>query len=239
MKPVAIFRHAAVEGAGYFATFLAAHSIPSVLFAIDRGDLPPADTGAYAGLCFMGGPMSVNDPLPWIDAACALIRDAAARDVPVLGHCLGGQLMSKAFGGRVTRNPVKEIGWGKARIEDNAAARHWFGDVAQDEAVTVFQWHGETFSIPPGATRILGNNDCANQMFVHGPHLAMQCHVEMHAEMVSRWCEDWRREVAGLAVLPASVQTPQQMQAQTAVCLPAMRRVAECLYTTWIAGLRA
>lgn len=253
MKPVAIFRHAAVEGAGYFATFLAAHSIPSTLFAIDRGDPLPPDAEAYAGLCFMGGPMSVNDPLPWIAEACALIRDAAARGIPVIGHCLGGQLMSKAFGGRVEANPVKEIGWGTARAAEHPLARHWLGDVAarpgtgtgtatagegSGEAATVFQWHGETFSIPPGATRILGSDFCANQMFVLGPHLGMQCHVEMTPEMIAVWCASWPEEVAGLAALPASVQTPERMQAEAAARLPAMRRLADRLYAAWIGGLR-
>jgi len=257
MKPVAIVRHAAVEGAGYFATFLAAHSIPSTLFAIDRGDPLPPDANAYAGLCFMGGPMSVNDPLPWIAEECALIRDAAAREIPVIGHCLGGQLMSKAFGGRVDANPVKEIGWGTACGTGHPLARRWLGDMATPpgtetgtatagegsregvgEAATVFQWHGETFSIPPGATRILGNDFCANQMFVRGPHLGMQCHVEMTPEMIAAWCASWPEEVAGLAALPASVQTPERMQAEAEARLPAMRRLADRLYSVWISSLR-
>lgn len=236
MKPVAIFRHTAAEGAGYFATFLAAHSIPSTLIAVDRGDPLPASAEPFAGLCFMGGPMSVNDPLPWIAEECALIRDAAARGVPVLGHCLGGQLMSKAFGGNVTRNPVKEIGWGTARAEDNTVARHWLGDAA-DSTATVFQWHGETFSLPPGATRILTNEFCANQMFALGPHLGMQCHVEMTPEMIVRWCEDWSAEAAGLSTLPP-LQTPERMQAETPARLPAMRQLADRLYARWVAGLR-
>ena len=112
MLPVAIFRHAPVEGPGYFAIFLEQHGIPWRLIAIDAGETVPVTVDGFSGLCFMGGPMSVNDPLPWIEPVCALIRNAVARDVPVVGHCLGGQLMSKALGGEVTRNPVREIGWG-------------------------------------------------------------------------------------------------------------------------------
>lgn len=238
MKPVAIFRHTAIEGAAYFATFLEAHSIPFQLIAIDRGEAVPASADAFSGLCFMGGPMSVNDPLPWIEEECALIRDAAAQGVPVIGHCLGGQLMSKAFGGSITRSPLKEIGWGSARAEDNAIAQHWLGDQANADALTVFQWHGETFSIPPGATRILSNDYCANQTFAFGPHLGMQCHVEMTPQMIARWCESWPEEVAGLDSLPDSVQTPDQMQAETPARLAAMRRLADQFYSTWIAGLR-
>jgi GMP synthase-like glutamine amidotransferase len=243
MKPVAIFRHNPTEGPGYFATFLEAHSIPFTLIAIDCGDPVPARADAFSGLCFMGGPMSVNDPLDWITEECALIRLATEQDIPVIGHCLGGQLMSQALGGTITRNPVKEIGWGSAVAENNELAHLWLGNALDGSsgAASVFQWHGETFSLPPGATRILTNDFCANQAFVLGPHLGMQCHVEMTPEMIEAWCKSWASEVAGLSTgfspLPNSVQTPEQMQAATSAHLDAMRQLAEQLYRVWISGL--
>jgi GMP synthase-like glutamine amidotransferase len=183
----------------------------------------------------MGGPMSVNDPLPWIESVCALIRDAVARDVPVIGHCLGGQLMSKALGGEVTRNPVREIGWGMAGGDDHAVARRWLGAFAGNPC-TVFHWHGETFSIPPGASRLLASAHCANQMFALGPHLAMQCHVEMTPEMIAAWCAQWGDEVLARADRP-SVQPPEVMQQEIPERLPAMRQLSEQLYSVWIQGL--
>jgi len=242
MKPVAIFRHNAIEGPGYFATFLEAHRIPWTLVAIDRGEAVPADAGAFSGLAFMGGPMSVNDPLPWIDAECALIRDAVARGVPVIGHCLGGQLLSRALGGAVTRNPVKEIGWSTVHAEAGETTAHWLGTpgdgAAVDGSAVVFQWHGETFSLPPGSVRLLGNAACANQMFALGPHLGMQCHVEMSEAMIARWCDNWLEEVAGLGdKLPASVQTPAAMLAEAPARLVAMGRLADRLYARWLDGL--
>ena len=236
MRPVAIFRHSPTEGPGYFAIFLERHGIPWRLIAIDAGEPVPASADAYAALCFMGGPMSVNDPLPWIEEVCTLIRDAVAKDIPVIGHCLGGQLMSKALGGQVTRNPVKEIGWGEAMTEQNDVTRHWLGEQA-GRAGTVFQWHGETFSIPPGATRLLANAYCANQMFVLGPHLGMQCHVEMTPEMIATWCSQWAEEAAAVADQP-SVQNPAQMQGEAATHLPVMRALADQLYGVWIKGLK-
>ena len=175
MKPIAIFRHNPGEGPGYFATFLDRHSLPWKLFKVDEGVSPPPTSGGFSGLCFMGGPMSVNDDLPWIQTTLQLIRAADTAGVPVIGHCLGGQLMARAFGGTVTGNPVKEIGWGTVEATPDAAATEWLGDTARFEA---FHWHGETFSIPPGATRILQSAHCANQAFVRGPHLGLQCHVE-------------------------------------------------------------
>lgn len=236
MKPVAIFRHSPTEGPGYFATFLEANGVPWQLISVDAGESIPADPEHYSGLAFMGGPMSVNDPLPWVEKECQLIRRANQRGIPVIGHCLGGQLMARAFGGHVKANPVKEIGWGEALVDDTEAAPGWLGDFSGK--ATVFQWHGESFSIPPGATRLMHNEWCAGQMFVHGPHLAMQCHVEMTPEMIARWCEDWDKEVAGLAVLPPPVQSPQQMKEEIAYRLPAMRELASRLYTAWLRGLK-
>ena len=123
MKPIAIFRHTKTEGPGYFATFLDQRSIPWQLIAIDQDEAVPECAEAFSGLCLMGGPMSVNDQLPWIGQVCALIRDANSRDIPVIGHCLGSQLMSKALGGVVTPSPIKEIGWGHAYTENNDSAR--------------------------------------------------------------------------------------------------------------------
>ena len=235
MHPVAIFRHSATEGPGYFAIFLEQHGIPWELIAIDEGAAVPATLEAYSGLCFMGGPMSVNDPLPWIEPVCALIRDAVAMNVPVIGHCLGGQLMSKALGGQISKNPVKEIGWGEAGSADNAATRTWLGAHA-GQASTVFQWHGETFSLPAGASQLLASAYCANQMFALGPHLAMQCHVEMTPEIITTWCAQWADEALAGANHP-SVQTPTEMQAEMAEKLPAMRRLSDQLYSMWITGL--
>ena len=235
MLPVAIFRHSPTEGPGYFAIFLEQHGIPWRLIAIDEGESVPPTTEGYAGLCFMGGPMSVNDPLPWIEPVCALIRDAVAKDVPVIGHCLGGQLISKALGGQVTKNAVKEIGWSEAGGEDSAIAQQWLGTYA-GKIGTVFQWHGETFSIPSGATRLFANQHCANQMFVLGPHLGMQCHVEMTPEMIATWCDQWADEAIAVADQP-SVQTPETMLQETAERLPVMRQLSEQLYSVWIKGL--
>ncbi len=233
MKPVAIFRHAAIEGPGYLAEFLDAHQIPWQLIAIDAGDSVPQTAEHYSGLVFMGGPMSVNDDLPWIAPVLALIRDAVACDIPVLGHCLGGQLMSSALGGAVSRNPVKEIGWGEVTVADNDCARSWFGETCSFAA---FHWHGETFSLPQGATRVLSSPHCANQAFALGKHLALQCHVDMTAAMIAEWCRAGAAEVAASSSSPA-VQSVGVMQQQMDTKLAPLNRVAATLYGKWIKGL--
>jgi len=234
MKPVAIFRHISTEGAGYFAEFLNEHAIPWELIRIDEGDPVPQNARDYSGLVFMGGPMSVNDDLPWILFVLPLIRDAFAHDIPLLGHCLGAQLISKALDGVVGKNPVKEIGWGKVEVSDNDIARDWFGDIKTFEA---FHWHGETFSLPQGAVHLLSSANCANQAYAIGKHLALQCHVEMTGKMIAEWCEAGKQEVADSTNSPA-VQSTLEMQAQMQAKLPGLHLVAARLYRNWIHGLQ-
>ena len=236
MKPVAIFRHKNTEGPAYFATVLERRNLPYRVIKIDAGEAVPADASAYAGLCFMGGPMSVNDDIPWIAQVCDLIRDAVAREVPVLGHCLGGQLIAKALGARVTRNPVKEIGWGRVDVVDGPQAREWLGDL---KTFTSYHWHGETFAIPKGATRILSSAHCANQAYVLGPHLGMQCHVEMTPELIRNWCQEWEKEVTALAARVPSVQSPAEMEENMDANVLALHAVADRLYDRWLKGLVA
>lgn len=226
-----ISRHAATEGPGYFADFINRHGIRYDLVRIDAGESLPSSLADYAGFVLMGGPMSVNDPLPWIPQALQLVRAAIAADKPVLGHCLGGQLISKALGGTVQRNPVSEIGWLPVRPV-GAHAQRWFpGLPAQFD---VFHWHGETFSIPPGADHILQSDACAHQGFVIGKTLGLQCHIEMTADMVRTWVDHGAQELR--CVCP-TVQTAAAITAEVDARVHALQRIADKVYERWIAGL--
>ena len=232
MKPIAIFRHFPTEGPGYLATFLDFHSIPWRLVKVDANETLPSSADHFSGLVFMGGPMSVNDDLPWIEPALALIRQAVANDIPVLGHCLGGQLMSKALGGAVSKSPVKEIGWGEVSVTVNAVARKWFGELSKFES---FHWHGEAFNVPKGATCLLSSPYCESQAFAMDKHLALQCHVEMTEEMVKTWCEIGIEEIADSA--GSSVQSVEAIQTDLTRRVAALNQVACRLYSKWISGL--
>jgi GMP synthase-like glutamine amidotransferase len=233
VKPVAIFRHARSEGPGYLAHFLDARNIPWQLIRIDAGDPLPESCHDFSGLVLMGGPMSVNDDLPWILPVLKLIREAVAADIPVLGHCLGGQLMAKALGGRVGRNPVKEIGWSEVTVSDNAEARHWFGDI---HTFLGFHWHGETFTIPAGATRILSSAYCDNQAFSLGKHLGFQCHIEMTEPMIREWCAIGSGELAASSSSPG-VQRQEVMFDGAAGRVVELNAVAAMVYARWVEGL--
>jgi len=183
MRPLTVFRHISCEGPGYLAEVLDRQAIPYRLIRIDANEPVPDSIEDSSGLVFMGGPMSVNDPLPWIEPELALIRMAQEKGLPVLGHCLGGQLIARALGGTISANPVTEIGWHPVRSAGTAAADDWLRGIPAEP--TLFHWHGETFSIPEGAELILENDNCVHQAFAIGNTLALQCHVEMTAPMVS------------------------------------------------------
>jgi len=229
MKPVRIFRHISCEGPGYFADVLDNYNIPYEIICIDKGDTPPEDIDNISGLVFMGGSMSVNDNLPWIDQELSLIRQAVSANLPVLGHCLGGQLISKALGGTVTANPVKEIGWLPVQRISNEYSADWLSDFADD--TRLFHWHGETFSIPDGATAILKSRHCANQGFVIGNTLALQCHIEMSAPMVAEWADLYSNELNNP---DETVQSAEEITRDLGKKIAILKQVAEKLYRRWL-----
>ncbi|MDH4275619.1 MAG: type 1 glutamine amidotransferase [Gammaproteobacteria bacterium] len=228
MKPIRIFRHAASEGPGYLAQFLDARQLPFHVIEIDRGDAVPARVDDVSALVFMGGDMSVNDALPWIADELALIRRAAQMRLPVLGHCLGGQLISKALGGRVTRNPVPEFGWFDVERVAGPVAEAWFANLPA--RFEVYHWHGETFSIPEGATHILRNAACAHQAFVYDRMLAMQCHIEVTAAMVREWAM-----LGAQSLQPGpTIQSAATMLEDVAGRSARLHHIADALYTRWL-----
>lgn len=233
MQEILVFRHAPHEGPGYLADYLERRGLPLRLVRIDQQDPIPSSIDGVSGIALMGGPMSVNDNLPWIPKVTRLIQKAVEVDLPVLGHCLGGQLISKALGGVITRNPVREMGWLPVTRVDNNIARDWLNDLPQE--FEVFHWHGEIFSIPTGATRILASRDCANQAFVIGKTLAMQCHIEMTCEMVREWA---RAGANDLAPVCATVQDPQTMTTNLEARVARMQGLADVFYDRWIRGMR-
>jgi GMP synthase-like glutamine amidotransferase len=236
MKPVAILRFAPQDGPAFFSSWLDRRGIAQELVRIDAQDAVPGDPRAFSGVAIMGGPMSANDDLPWIAPVLDFIRGCAAADVPMIGHCLGGQLMSKALGGTVLRNPVKELGWGLVRIEPTPIARDWFGGI---DAFQSFHWHGDTFTIPPRAQRLASSDYCANQAFALGPHLGLQCHVEILPDVVRAWAGAGGDEIAGAHALgqQASVQTPAQMEAGIPLHGARLSAVATGLYDRWASAL--
>lgn len=229
MQRILIFRHLANEGPGYFADFLQRHHVAYTVIAIDQNQPVPESLENVAGLVFMGGPMSVNDPLPWIADEVSLIQQAFRQNLPMLGHCLGGQLISKALGGQVGPNPVKEIGWLPVRRNQSVVAQNWLDGLP--ETFEAFHWHGETFTLPDGATTLLSSTDCPNQAFAIGNTLALQCHVEMTADMVRDWAQVGDAEIAKPS---ATIQSAVQMADRLPERIAQLHQHADLLYTRWL-----
>jgi len=233
MKPVLIFRHIDFEGPGYLGIFLEKQQIPYEIIAVDAGDSIIHEPGEAAGLVFMGGPMSVNDGLDWIQEEIQLIRQAHILRIPVLGHCLGGQLISRALGAEVYRNPVREIGWHEVEVTNTLAARHWLAGLPP--RLTVYHWHSETFELPDGAIPLLTSRNCLNQGYICSNSLALQCHIEMQADMIPVWIDNYRDEIGRIS---DTVQSAEAMQADLYSRIAELHRVADTVYSRWIGLLK-
>ena len=242
MKPIAIVQHEADTGPGHFETHLMQRGVPYQTVRVYEGDSVPHSAEAYSGICSLGGSMSANDELPWIEDELALLRDADRRGVPIIGHCLGGQLLAKALGAPVTRNPMKEIGWSVVEVDDAELAREWIGS---EQMYDLFQWHGDTFALPAQAKRFLKTPLCANQAFViprEHAHLGMQFHIEMTPALINGWVGNvyGRREIdeAFERQCGVGVQRADEIVLNLEQRTQQMNRIAERVYDRWLRGLR-
>ena len=181
------FRHVPFEHLGRIQAALESRGLGFEYADLYEESQPLPDPAGFAGLIFMGGPMSANDRLPYLEREMDCIRQAADRGQPVLGVCLGAQLIARALGGRVYRNTVKEIGWFEIELKPAAALDPLFSGAGPRE--TVFHWHGETFDPPPGAVHLAHSAGCLQQAFrVGGNVYGLQFHLETTPAMIADWC---------------------------------------------------
>ena len=196
----------------------------------EAGDAFPEHMGGHAALAILGGEMSANDALPSLRRAELLILDAMARNRPVIGHCLGGQLMARALGAAVGPSPAPEVGWHDITPAANAEAQAWFGDAP---TLTVFQWHEEAFALPVGAAALAGNAACTYQAFAIGPHLAMQFHVEVDEEKLTRWSMLDTAAYRAQQQRHTTVQGGRTLREAMQRHLPAQQALADRIYARW------
>ncbi len=233
MKPVLILQHLSGDGPAYLGTWLERPGVPQRVFNSQAGDDFPDDIAPYGALAILGGEMSANDALPSLRRAEALVLQAAARAVPTIGHCLGGQLMARALGAPVAASPAPEVGWQPLTVLPGERAQDWLGEPGLRQ---VLQWHREAFALPAGATALASSPACPLQAFALGPHLAMQWHVEVDAEKLQRWAKD--ADAACLASLgvPGSTQDGPSMLRDMARYLGAQQAWADRIYGRWLAS---
>jgi GMP synthase-like glutamine amidotransferase len=233
MRPIAIFRFSPTEGPAYFSEWLDARAIPWRLVPLDAGASVPADPEAFAGIGMMGGPMSAYDDLAWNAPLSALLRRAVDAGIPVIGHCLGGQLLARALGATVARAPVAEFGWVGVDVCDVAARNDWFGGRA---AFETFQWHYDAFDLPQRATRVLTNAFNAQQAYVIDDlHIGLQCHIEMTQPLVESWLATGAHELPERSS-PAA-QSAADIRSALDARVAALHAIADDVYARWARGL--
>jgi GMP synthase (glutamine-hydrolysing) len=192
MTRAIILQHTASEGAERVAALVSARGWILDVRHVYRGDPVPDDLGPDELLIVMGGPMGVldaGDPrYPFLAPELSLLQTLCARDRPVLGICLGAQLLARAAGARVYPNTRPEVGWSPIRFLDVAGEPILQG---LRERETLFQWHGDTFDLPPGAVHLAMTEVCAHQAFRIGTRqFGLQFHCEVGAKTIAGWVRD-------------------------------------------------
>lgn len=231
MIRVLVLQNLTLDGPGYLGTWLAQRGVPFDVFNTEAGQDYPQRIDGYGALALLGGEMSANDDLPSLRQAERLILQAIDADIPVIGHCLGGQLMARALGAQVQDSPAPEIGWQTLRVIDTPAAHDWFGP---DNELTVYHWHQESFALPQGAELLASSDACPNQAFALGRNLAMQFHVELDQHKLAAWSASVDPSFMRMQREVATVQPGASMREQADAALPAQQRLADRLYRRWL-----
>ena len=186
-RSVLVLRHEPFEHLGYFAQILAERTVRFTYRDLDEPLDLPDDSGSHSGLIVMGGPQSANDPLPGLAAEIEVISRFVVARRPVLGICLGAQLIAKALGARVYANASQEIGWAPVFFTAAAARDPLLSGLPSP--TMFFHWHGETFDLPAGAEWLAYSDLCRHQAFRYGPNVyGVQFHPEITPEMIVDWC---------------------------------------------------
>jgi len=185
-----VFQHVAHEILGTLDPLLKAAGFRIRYVNFGREPHARPRLGSYDGLVILGGPMNCDqtDRYPHLTTEVEAIRAAIERDIPVLGICLGAQLIARALGATVTANPVKEIGWYDVTPTDSGKVDPLFSSF--DGTEKIFQWHGDTFALPDGAIHLATSPSCSQQAFRYGDHVyGLQFHLEVDEQLIDRWLQ--------------------------------------------------
>ena len=194
-----VLQHVAVEGPGRLALLLQQRGWALQTTALYAGEKLPAGPQEYQAIIIMGGPMGVYDEAdyPFLRAEHVFLQRALAHNVPMLGICLGSQLLAKALGARVYRNPCKEIGWYTVDLTPEGRTDPLLQGVSSP--VLVFQWHGDAFDLPEGAVALASSPQCTHQAFRYGEGVyGLLFHLELVPAMIYSWLTTFQAELVGV-----------------------------------------
>lgn len=231
MNPVLVLENQLPEKIAYLGTWLRRNNIPYVAFNAELHKEFPSSIEGYSALAVMGGAMSANDPLYTNRQAEILILQAMHRDVPVIGHCLGGQLMAKALGAKVISSPAPEIGWHDIEYLDTPETKQWFGETPTEK---VIHWHYDSFEIPNGAKLLATSRVCPNQAFSYGKHFAMQFHIEIDIEKIEYWTSEDDDKWSESRKLYESAHTGFDIINGIGSYLANHQKTADNIYSNWL-----
>lgn len=233
MKKLLVLQHVPHEILGTLNPLLkrAGFRIRYVNFARHPDAQPSVD--GYDGLVILGGPMSVNDAdrLPHLIVEMKLIEQALRGNLPVLGICLGAQLIARTLGAAVYANREKEIGWYDVSPTTEAESDPLLAALAKSEKI--FQWHGETFDIPRTSLHLAFSSLCTNQAFRYGSNIyGFQFHLEVDARMIDRWLRvgENRDEIAALG----GKIDPERIHAETPAHITRLNQLSDRVFGEFI-----
>jgi len=213
-----VLQHVFFEGLGSIEDWLTTRAARVDWTRFYAGD-PLPDPAGIDLLIILGGPMSVNDEAdhPWLTAEKRFVAAAIAGGTPVLGICLGAQLIASALGARVYPGPQKEIGWFSITASDSTPGRFAF-----PPETTAFHWHGETFDLPPGAVRLASSAAVTNQAFQVGDRvIGLQFHLETTPASLAAIAEHCADEITDGPTIQ-SAATMQQAPPETFAAINAL-----------------
>ncbi len=182
MSNVLLIQNTKIENSGYLGELLSEDGFDITSVNAKHEIIPKKE---FSLIVILGAPESANDDLPYLIAEQKLIKNSVNSNIPVLGICLGSQLIAKTFGAKVYQGPKKEIGfYHDLMFSNNSKLFEGFKN-----PFSVFHWHGDTFDLPIGATRLVLSTNYQNQAFRYKSAVGLQFHLEINEQMVNLWLD--------------------------------------------------
>jgi GMP synthase (glutamine-hydrolysing) len=229
MAKILVLQHHPVENLGTIADALEEAALAWQYVRVHEGHPVPGDMKGAGGLIVMGGPMGVYqaDRYPFLRDEMRLIESAAKDNLPILGVCLGAQIVAAALGANVTKNPAgKEIGWHPVSLSAAANEDRLFTGVAAK--ITPFHWHGDIFELPAGAVSLAESDKTPCQAFRYGDNAyALQFHLEVTGDAVAAMAAEWPRQLEREKI------SADQMIAASEKHSADIRNVADLVFGRW------
>lgn len=195
VKQILIIKHIEIEGPGTIEHFFKNTHWALTTVDLAAGDILPGSLENIAAIISLGGPMNVYEEAdyPFLRWEEGFLRIAIKEEIPILGICLGAQLLAKACGAKVNKAREKEIGWYEVNLTDKGTRDPLFS--ALPGKLEVFQWHEDTFDIPAGAVHLAGSRLCPKQAFGFGKNAyGLQFHIEVSPHMIKDWICEYMKE---------------------------------------------